>query len=70
MKRITIIFTAIILALLIAGTLPAQVCADSAPKYISEVKVYEGNCDKAEEEGFTILCGDNGKPVDLNQGSG
>ena len=70
MKRITIIFTATILALLIAGTLPAQVFADSAPEYISEVKVYEGNCDKAEEEGFTILCGDNGKPVDLNQGSG
>ncbi len=70
MKRITTIVTAIIVAFLIAGTLPAQVFADSAPKYISEVKVYEGNCDKAEEEGFTILCGDNGKPVDLNQGSG
>lgn len=32
--------------------------------------MYEGNCDKAEAEGYKILCGDDGKPIDLNQGSG
>ncbi len=70
MKHLSKILIALVLALTIAGTLPAQVFADSAPEYISEVKVYEGNCDNASAEGFTILCGEDGKPVDLNQGSG
>ena len=70
MKKASMIFIAILLALLIAGTLPAQVLADSLPEYISEVKIYEGNCDAAASEGFKILSDDNGDPVDLNQGSG
>ena len=70
MKHLSSILIALALALVIAGTLPAQVCADSLPEYISEVKVYEGNCDKAASEGFKILSDDKGDPVDLNQGSG
>ncbi len=64
------ILIALVLALTIAGTLPAQVFADSLPEYISVVKVYEGNCDKAASEGFKILCDEKGNPIDLNQGSG
>ena len=70
MKRITLFITALVLALSIAGTPPAQVFADSLPEYISEVKVYEGSYDAAASEGFKILCGDDGNPVDLNRGSG
>ena len=70
MKHLSKILIALVLALVIAGTLPAQVFADSLPEYISEVKVYEGSCDKAESEGFKILCDEKGNPVDLNQGSG
>ena len=69
MKHIFRALTAVILALLMAGLMPAQVFADT-PDYISEIKVYQGSYDKAAEEGFTILNGDDGKPVDLNQGSG
>ena len=64
------ILIALMLALVIASTLPAQVFADSLPKYISAVKVYEGNCDAAESEGYKILSDEKGKPIDLNQGSG
>ena len=70
MKRLSRILVAVFLAVLTATLMPAQVFADSKPEYVSEVKVYEGSCKDAEEEGFTILCGDDGKPVDLNQGSG
>ena len=70
MKHLSKILIAVVLALVIACTLPAQVFADSVPEYISEVKVYEGNCDAAESEGFKILCDEKGNPVDLNQGSG
>ncbi len=69
MKHISRAFIAIMLAVLTATLLPVQVFADT-PDYISEVKVYQGSYDKATEEGFTILNGDDGKPVDLNQGSG
>ena len=69
MKHISRALIAIILAVLMATLFPAQVFADT-PDYISEVKIYEGSYKKAEEEGFMILCGDDGKPVDLNQGSG
>ncbi len=70
MKHLSKILIALVLAVTIAGTLPAQVFADSVPEYISAVKAYEGNCSKAAEEGFTILCDEKGDPVDLNQGSG
>ena len=70
MKHLSKILVAIMLALVIAGTLPAQVFADSLPEYIGAVKVYEGSCDKAESEGFKILSDDKGNPVDLNRDSG
>ena len=52
MKHLSKIIVAVVLALAVAGTLPAQVFADSIPEFISEVKVYEGNYDNAEKEGF------------------
>ena len=70
MKRILTITLTIILALLTACLMPAQVFADALPDYISEVKVFYGDSGNAEKEGFTVLKGDNGKPVDLNQGAG
>ena len=70
MKRLTCMLTALVLAILIAATLPAQVFADALPEYVSEVKVYEGSCDAAASEGFKILSDDKGDPIDLNQGSG
>ncbi len=70
MKHLSKILIALVLVLIIAGTLPAQVFADSLPEYISAVKVYEGNYNNAQAEGFKILSDENGNPVDLNQGSG
>ena len=70
MKKTTVIITAIILSLLTAAVMPAQVFADALPEYISEVKVYQGSYADAAAEGFTILSDDKGNPVDLNQGSG
>ena len=70
MKHLSRILIAIVLALATAASLPAQVFADALPEYISEVKVYQGSCDAAASEGFKILSDENGKPVDLNQGSG
>ncbi len=73
MKRMVLIITALLLALTIAGSLPAQVFADSVPEYISEVKIGMGK--KAPEaaaalEGYKILTDENGKRVDLNQNAG
>ncbi len=73
MKKITVIFTALLLALVIAGALPAYVFADSIPEYISEVKIGMGK--KPEEaksalDGFKILSDEKGNPVDLNQDAG
>ncbi len=52
MKHLSKIIVAVVPALTVAGTLPAQVFADSIPEFISEIKVYEGNYDNAEKEGF------------------
>ena len=70
MKRISTITLVILMAVLMACLMPAQVFADSLTEYISEVKVYLGSCDAAEGEGYKVLCDDNGKPVDLNQKAG
>jgi hypothetical protein len=70
MKRISITVLVIVLALLTACLMPVQVFADSMPDYICEVKIFEGNYDNAEKEGYILLKGDDNKPVDLNQGSG
>ena len=70
MKHLSRILIALVLALVIAGTLPAQVFADSVPEYISEVKIFEGSYSAASGEGYKILSDDKGNPVDLNQGAG
>ena len=70
MKHISRTVIAVLLAVLVMAIMPAQVFAESLPEYISEVKVYIGSYKDAEKEGFTILNGGNGKPVDLNQGAG
>ncbi len=71
MKCFPKIMLALFLAVLTAVLLPVQVFAEVAPTvYISEVKVFEGSYDQAESEGFTLLKGDDDKPVDLNQNAG
>ena len=50
MKHLSKIIVAVVPALAVAGTLPAQVFADSIPEFISEVKVYEWNYDNAEKD--------------------
>ena len=70
MKKVSRIIISVVLAVLTATLLSAQVFADSLPDYISEVKVFEGSYDSASKEGFTLLKGEDNKPVDLNQGSG
>ena len=73
MKKITLIVTALIMALLIAGTMPAQVFADSIPEYISEVKIGMGKEAKDAEAalaGYKILTDEKGNKVDLNQSAG
>ena len=70
MKHISRTAIAILLAMLVMTLMPAQVFADSLPEYVSEVKVYIGNYNDAENEGYKILSGNDGKPVDLNQGAG
>ena len=64
------IILVVFLAVLTATLMPAQVFADSLPEYISEVKVFYGSYKNAEADGFTVLIGDNGKPVDLNKNAG
>ena len=73
MKKITIIITSLVMALLIAGTVPAQVFADSVPEYISEVKIGMGKDSEdaaAALAGFKILSDEKGNPVDINQKAG
>ena len=73
MKKIALIITALLLALTIAGTLPAQVFADSVPEYISEVKIGMGKKAADAEKalaGYKILSDEKGNPVDLNQNAG
>ena len=69
MKNLSRAIIALFLVVLTATLLPIQVFAET-PDYISEVKVYEGNCKAAKEEGFTILSDEDGKPIDLNDDSG
>ncbi len=73
MKTLSKILIALVLALTIACTLPAQVFADSVTEYISEVKIGMGKEAKdaaAALEGYTILSDESGNPVDLNQKAG
>ena len=67
MKRIFIVFTTVILAVLLGTLHPVQVLAASSPDYISEVKIGMGKTAeeaKAALEGYTIL------DVDLNRKAG
>jgi len=70
MKNMSKVILAVVLAVLTAAMIPAQVFADSAPDYISEVKVFEGSYSEAESEGYTMLKDDSGKVVDINKDSG
>ncbi len=69
MKHLSRAIIAVFMAILMGTLFPVQVFADT-PDYIGEIKVYEGNCKNAENEGYTILCDDDGKPIDLNNDSG
>lgn len=69
MKHLSRAIIAVFMAILMGTLFPVQVFADT-PEYVSEVKVFEGSYDKAADEGYTILTGDDGKAIDLNQGSG
>ena len=74
MKKTSSIIIALLLAVTIAMSLPVQVFADSTTeKYISEIKIgVDKKADKALAalEGYEILKGDDGKPVDLNKDAG
>ncbi len=74
MKHLSRAFIALILAILTAMTLPAQVFADSVDeKYISEVKIGVGkSASDAEKslEGYEILKDDSGNNADLNKNAG
>ncbi len=73
MKKFIMAFIALVTALLIAATLPAQVFADSIPEYISEVKIgmgKDGKSARAALSDYKILSDDKGNPVDLNQKAG
>ena len=74
MKKISTIFLSLLLAVSIATTLPLQISADATDdKYISEVKIgVDENASKAAAalEGYEILKGADGKPVDLNNDAG
>ena len=73
MKRIAMMFTALLMAVLISASLPAQALADSLTEYISEVKIGMGKeaADAAAAlAGYKILSDEKGNPVDLNQKAG
>ena len=74
MKQLSKAFIAVILAILTAMVLPAQVFADSAEeKYISEVQIGVGKTASEAEKalaGYEILKDGNGNYVDLNKNAG
>ena len=74
MKHISRVLIALLLAVLIAMTLPAQVFAEGTDeKYISEVQIGVGkNASEAEKslDGYEILKDDKGNYVDLNKNAG
>ena len=69
MKQLSRALVALFLAILTVTLMPSQAFA-ATPDYISEIKIYEGNYDSAADEGYSILNGENGKPMDLNEDSG
>ena len=72
MRKVFSTALSLTLAIVMAFLGAAQVFADSQKTYVSEVKVAMG--DSAENdltnEGFTVLCDENGAPIDLNQDAG
>ena len=74
MSRISKVLIAIILAILTAMTLPAQVfAAGTDEKYISEVQIGVGKSASEAEESlkdYEILKDDSGNYVDLNKNAG
>ena len=69
MKHLFRTFTAVLMAVLVAALLPAQVFAES-PAYISEVKIGIGSTSELEKDGYTILKDKNGKAIDINTDAG
>ena len=74
MKKIITIIIALLLAIVTAAILPAQVFAEGTEeKYISEIKIgMDKKADKALAalKGYEVLKGSDGKPVDLNKDAG
>ncbi len=73
MKRISLIIISVVMALLMAAIMPAQVFADATPEYISEVKIGMGKKPADAEKalaGYKILTDEKGNKVDLNQDAG
>ena len=72
MKKIITTALSLTLAFVIAFLGAAQVFADSQKTYVSEVKVAMGGSAESDltAEGFTVLCDDDGDPIDLNVGAG
>ena len=73
MKHLSRVLIALILAVLIAATLPAQVFAVSTPVYISDIRLGEGSSTQSALNGldkYDILKYEDGSFVDLNQNAG
>ena len=75
MKHLSRALIAVILSVLTAATLPAQVFADSIPEYISDIRLWEGYSEESALygygiENYTILKYENGKVVNLNEKAG
>ena len=69
MKRISTVFLAILLVVLVGTLHPAHVFAETGTEYVSEVKIFVGDYSAAEAEGYKLLKEGN-DPVDLNQNAG
>ena len=74
MKKTFTVFLALLLAITLFLSLPAKVFADSTTeKYVSEIRLgVDKKADKALAalDGYEILKGADGKPVDLNKDAG
>ena len=72
MKKLFHAALAVTMAFLMVFLGVSQVFAESRNTYVSEVKVAMGGSaeDDLKDAGFTILCDEDGDPIDLNQGAG
>ena len=73
MKKIIRTVLALLLVAVMGMEGPSQILAQAAEtEYISDIRVaMGGNAVKSlEDDGYIVLAGDDGKPVDVNQGAG